>query len=332
MSPGSEDKAMFPTKRLRRLRRTPALRALMNETHVTLDDLIYPIFVEEELDAPAPIESMPGVFRIPESGLTNEVQRVADLGIRAILLFGVSRHKDATGSDSMKDEGLVGRMVRTAKEAAPDILVIADICFCEFTDHGHCGVIHDGDVDNDATLDNLVEQTLVAARAGVDVIAPSGMMDGTIATLRDALDGEGFTNTPIMAYSTKFASAFYGPFREAAGTTLKGDRKTYQMQPGNRREGLLESLEDEAEGADILMVKPGMPYLDILADIRRETLLPLCVYQVSGEYSMIKFAGQAGALDEDAVMLESLTAFKRAGADLIITYFAPRFAEMARDS
>lgn len=321
---------MFPTRRLRRLRRTPALRAMMNETRVTLDDLIYPIFVEEELATPAPIESMPGVFRIPEAELAAEVKRVAELGIRAILLFGVSRHKDATGSDSMKDDGLVGRMVRTAKEAVPEMIVIADVCFCEFTDHGHCGVIHDGDVHNDETLDNLVKQTLVAARAGVDMIAPSGMMDGTIATLRDALDGDGFGDLPIMAYSTKFASAFYGPFREAAGTTLKGDRKTYQMQAGNRREGVLESIEDEAEGADILMVKPGMPYLDILADIRRETLLPLCVYQVSGEYSMIMFAAQAGALDEDAVMLESLTAFKRAGADLIITYFAPKFAELQK--
>lgn len=321
---------MFPTRRLRRLRRTPALRAMMKETQVTLDDLIYPIFVEEELDAAAPIESMPGIFRIPESGLAAEVRRIADLGIRAILLFGVSRHKDATGSDSMKDDGLVGRMIRASKAAAPELVVIADVCFCEFTDHGHCGVIHDGDVHNDETLENLVEQTLVAARAGVDMIAPSGMMDGTIAVLRDALDEEGFGELPIMAYSTKFASAFYGPFREAAGTTLKGDRKTYQMQPANRREGLLESIEDEAEGADILMVKPGMPYLDILADIRRETLLPLCVYQVSGEYSMIKFAAQAGALDEEAVMLESLTAFKRAGADLIITYFAPKFAELLK--
>jgi len=319
---------MFPTKRFRRLRRNPALRALTQETVLTADDLIYPIFVEEGIDAPIPIEAMPGVSRLPESQLAAEVARVAALGVRAVLLFGVSHHKDAVGSDAMRDEGLLARMIATAKQGGPDILVIADVCFCEFTDHGHCGVIRDGTVDNDATLENLVTQSLVAARAGVDVIAPSGMMDGYVATLREALDGAGYTEIPIMAYSSKFASAFYGPFREAAGTTLKGDRKTYQMQAGNRREALAESIEDEAEGADILMVKPGMPYLDVLADVRRESLLPLCVYQVSGEYAMIKFAAKAGALDEEPVMLESLLAFKRAGADMIITYFAPRVAEI----
>lgn len=321
---------MFPTKRFRRLRSTPALRALTNETVLTVDDLIYPLFVEEEIETPVPIDSMPGVSRFPESALAAEVKRIADLGIRAILLFGVSHHKDAVGSDAMQDGGLLARMVKTAKKAAPEMIVIADVCFCEFTDHGHCGVVHDGVIDNDVTLENLVTQSLVAARAGVDVIAPSGMMDGYVATIRDALDKGGFCSIPIMAYSSKFASAFYGPFREAAGTTLKGDRKTYQMHAGNRREALAESLEDEAEGADILMVKPGMPYLDILADIRRESLLPLCVYQVSGEYAMIKFAAQAGALDEEPVMMESLTAFKRAGADMIITYFAPRVAEILR--
>lgn len=321
---------MFPTKRFRRLRSSPAMRALTNETVLTVDDLIYPIFVEEEIEAPIPIESMPGVSRIPESQLGVEVEKVAALGIRAILLFGVSHHKDAVGSDAMQDEGLLARMVATSKKAAPELLVIADVCFCEFTDHGHCGVIHEGEIDNDTTLGNLVTQSLVAARAGVDIIAPSGMMDGYVATIREGLDAEGFCSIPIMAYSSKFASAFYGPFRDAAGTTLKGDRKTYQMQAGNRREALAESIEDELEGADILMVKPGMPYLDILADIRRESLLPLCVYQVSGEYAMIKFAAKAGALDEEAVMLESLTAFKRAGADMIITYFAPRVAEILR--
>lgn len=323
---------MFPTTRLRRLRRTPALRAMMAENRLHLEDLIYPVFVEEGIETPIPIAAMPGVERVPESHLPQVVADVAALGIKAILLFGVSHHKDAVGSDAMKADGLLARMIRAAKDAAPELVVIADVCFCEFTEHGHCGVIHDGEVMNDETLDNLSVQTVVAAEAGADIIAPSGMMDGYVATLRDALDEAGYDQTPIMAYSSKFASAFYGPFREAAGTTLKGDRKTYQMQPGNRREALLESLEDEAEGADILMVKPGMPYLDILMGIRERSLLPLCVYQVSGEYAMIKFAAAAGALDEESAMMESLLAFKRAGADMIITYFAREIAKRLNEA
>ncbi len=298
------------------------MRAMLRETSLSPDDLIYPIFVDEEIDAPVPIKSMPGISRIPEAMIPDTMAEVHAAGVSAVLLFGVSHHKDATGSDTMREEGLVARMVRSAKLAAPEMLIIADTCFCEFTDHGHCGVIVDGHVHNDKTLENLAVQAVVAARAGVDIVAPSGMMDGAVAAMRRGLDEAGFTDVAIMSYSTKFASEFYGPFREAAGSSLQGDRKTHQIQAGNLREGLRESREDEAEGADMLMVKPGMPYLDLLYAIRQETLLPLGVYQISGEYAMIKFAAQAGALDEEAVMMESLLGFKRAGADWIITYFA----------
>ena len=313
---------MFPTTRLRRLRRTPALRALVRETRLHADDLILPIFVDEAAEQPVPIPTMPGVSRIPERHLAREIEAIARDGVRAILLFGVSSHKDATGADTTREDGLMARMTRTAKKAAPELVVITDNCFCEYTDHGHCGVIHHGEVDNDMTLENLARQCVVAAQAGADMVAPSAMMDGQIAAIRAALDREGHGQTPIMAYSSKFASAFYGPFRAAAGSDLQGDRNQYQMDMMNGREALRESAADEAEGADLLMVKPGLPYLDILARIRDRTDLPLAVYQVSGEYAMIKFAAAAGALDEERVVHESLGAFKRAGADLILTYFA----------
>ncbi|MDR3449820.1 MAG: porphobilinogen synthase [Alphaproteobacteria bacterium] len=312
----------YPSIRLRRLRKTPALRDLVRENTVTVNDLIYPIFVEEEIAAMAPVTSMPGVSRIPEKMLASEIKAIAADGVKAIMMFGVSHKKDATGSDSWKNDGLLSRMIKIAKDAAPELVVMSDTCFCEYTDHGHCGVVEQGHVHNDMTLVNLARQAVAAARAGADVIAPSAMMDGQIAALRDALDESGFSNLPLMAYSSKFASAFYGPFRAAAGCDLKGDRKAYQMDPMNGREALRESLQDEAEGADFLMVKPGLPYLDVLADIRANTLLPLAVYQVSGEYAMIKFAAQAGALDEKRVVREALGAFKRAGADLILSYFA----------
>lgn len=312
----------FPVTRLRRLRRTEALRDLVRETRVTVNDLIYPIFVEEEIDTPVPIASMPGVSRIPERDLEREVEAIARDGIKALLVFGVSHHKDASGSDACRPDGLVARMVRAAKRAAPDLVVIPDICFCEYTDHGHCGVIEHGHVDNDATIENLARQAIVAADAGADIIAPSAMMDGQVAAIRAGLDGAGHGEIPIMAYSTKFASAFYGPFRAASGCDLKGDRKTYQMDPMNGREALLESALDEAEGADMLMVKPGLPYLDVLARLRERTSLPIAVYQVSGEYAMIKLAAAAGAINERAIVRETLGAFKRAGADLIFSYFA----------
>ena len=312
---------MFPNVRMRRLRKTEALRGLVRETSLTPNDLIYPIFVEEEIDAHAPISSMPGVMRIPEKKLAEDIKAMYADGIKAVMMFGVSHHKDASGSDSWKKDGLVARMIKRAKDAAPDMVVISDTCFCEYTDHGHCGVIDDGHVHNDTTIANLGRQAVAAAEAGADMIAPSAMMDGQIAAIREALDDADFNDTPIMAYSSKFASAFYGPFRAAAGCDLKGDRKAYQMDPMNGREALRESLIDEDEGADILMVKPGLPYLDILAKIREHSLLPLAVYQVSGEYAMIKFAAQAGAIDEKRVVRETLGAFKRAGADLILTYF-----------
>ena len=313
---------MFPTTRLRRLRRTEALRSLVRETHVTAHDLILPIFIEEGIDTPVPIGSMPGVSRIPERHLAREIEAIARDGVHAVMLFGISHAKDATGADTLRPDGLLARMARTVKDAAPELVVMTDNCFCEYTDHGHCGVVGpDGAVVNDATLENLARQAVIAADAGADVIAPSAMMDGQIAAIRRALDGAGHDGMPVLAYSTKFASAFYGPFRAASGCDLQGDRKTYQMDPMNAREALRESIEDEAEGADMLMVKPGLAYLDVLARIRERTLLPLGVYQVSGEYAMIKFAAQAGALDEARVVRETLGAFKRAGADMILSYF-----------
>lgn len=314
--------ATVPFTRFRRLRSSPALRDLVQEHTVSLNDLIYPIFVEEELDDFAPVDSMPGVYRIPERKLAAAAKEIAGAGIKSVMLFGVSHHKDNSGSDTWNPDGLMARMIKRTKDAAPGLVVMSDTCFCEYTTHGHCGVIENGDVHNDHSIENLAKQAVVAAKAGVDMVAPSAMMDGQIAVLRSALDENGFETLPIMAYSSKFASSFYGPFRAASGCDLQGDRKAYQMNPLNGREALRESLADEAEGADILMVKPGMPYLDVLAKVRQHSLLPLAVYQVSGEYAMIKFAAQAGAIDEARVVRESLGAFKRAGADLILTYFA----------
>ena len=310
-------------QRLRRLRRTAALRDLVRENTVSANDLILPIFVDEASDVPVPIDAMPGVSRIPLRYLERAVEEIARDGVKALMLFGIPAHKDASGSDTMSSTGLMARMARAAKNAAPELVVITDNCFCEYTDHGHCGVLDAaGHVDNDVTVEFLARQAVVAAEAGADMVAPSAMMDGQIAAMRSALDRAGFETLPIMSYSSKFASAFYGPFRAAAGCDLIGDRKTYQADPMNGREALRESAVDEAEGADMLMVKPGLPYLDVLAQVRAQTKLPLGVYQVSGEYAMIKFAAMAGALDEDRVVRETLGAFKRAGADLILTYFA----------
>jgi porphobilinogen synthase len=318
----------FPAARPRRLRRNEHLRSMFQEAEFSLDDLVLPIFVEEGIDDFVPITTMPGVNRIPESKLASEIERYARAGIRSVMTFGVSHHLDETGSDTWNDNGLVARMSRIIKDTAPQMIVMSDTCFCEYTSHGHCGVMHGPEVDNDATLINLGRQAVVAAQAGADFIAPSAAMDGQVQAIRSALDAAGFDQTSIMAYSTKFASALYGPFREAGGTALTGDRKTYQMNPMNRREAVRESLLDEQEGADAIMVKPAGAYLDIIRDIREASRLPLTAYQVSGEYAMIKFAGQAGAIDEARVMRESLGAIKRAGADLIFTYFA---MDIARD-
>lgn len=312
--------------RLRRLRNNSGIRNLVRETDLSVRNLVYPIFVEEGGSDYTPISSMPGISRIPEKYIDREMEEIARLGIGAVMLFGVSRHKDAIGTDALSADGLLSRMARRAKSAAPEILVIADICFCEYTDHGHCGVLNNGCVDNDATLISLGRQAVIAAEAGADIVAPSAMMDGQVAAIRSALDRAGWLQTPIMSYSSKFASAFYGPFRIAASCGLKGHRMTYQMDFANGREALRESLIDEREGADILMVKPALAYLDVISSVRRETLLPVSAYQVSGEYAMIKFAAEAGALDERRIVRETLTSIKRAGADIILTYFAKEVA------
>lgn len=311
-----------PEFRFRRLRRTPVLRQLVRENHLSADDFILPIFIEEGIQEPVDIVSMPGVQRFPESQLGGELRRLWQLGLRAVILFGVSNQKDNCGSDTWDENGLMSRCIRAAKAATPDMLIISDNCFCEYTDHGHCGVVVGDDVDNDLTLENLQAQVVACARAGVDMIAPSGMMDGMIAAIREALDMDGFSHIPIMSYSTKFASAFYGPFRDAVDSNFKGSRNTYQMDPANGREAIAESIQDEAEGADILMVKPGTAYLDIIREIRDSTTQPMAVYHVSGEYAMIKAAAAAGVIDEQAIVLETMMAFKRAGCDLILTYYA----------
>ncbi|MGK5028705.1 porphobilinogen synthase [Janthinobacterium sp. MDT1-19] len=314
--------AQFPTSRMRRLRATPQLRELFRETEINPRDLVLPIFVDEGSSDFIDIKSMPGVRRIPEAKLAQEVERYARAGLRSVMTFGISHHKDSHGTDSLNPDGLVARMSRIIKDAVPEMVVMSDTCFCEYTDHGHCGILHGDTVDNDSTVLNLGKQAVIAAQAGADIIAPSAAMDGQVAAIRSALDAAGFHDTPVMAYSTKFASGLYGPFRDAAGSTLKGDRKTYQMDPMNRREAIRESLIDEAEGADALMVKPAGAYLDIIRDLREVTRLPIGAYQVSGEYAMIKFAAQAGAIDERRVVQETLGAIKRAGADMIFTYFA----------
>ncbi|STR27965.1 Delta-aminolevulinic acid dehydratase [Janthinobacterium lividum] len=307
---------------MRRLRANPQLRELFRETEINPRDLVLPIFVDEGSSDFIDIKSMPGVRRIPEAKLAQEVERYARAGLRSVMTFGISHHKDSHGTDTLNPDGLVARMSRIIKDAVPEMVVMSDTCFCEYTDHGHCGILHGDTVDNDSTVLNLGKQAVIAAQAGADIIAPSAAMDGQVAAIRSALDAAGFHDTPVMAYSTKFASGLYGPFRDAAGSTLKGDRKTYQMDPMNRREAIRESLIDEAEGADALMVKPAGAYLDIIRDLREVTRLPIGAYQVSGEYAMIKFAAQAGAIDERRVVQETLGAIKRAGADMIFTYFA----------
>jgi len=320
-----------PDFRFRRLRRTANLRGMVRETRLAATDLILPIFVEEGISSAVPIASMPGVVRHTEAGLGDAVARAWEAGIRAVILFGVSRNKDAVGSDTWHPQGLLARMVRSARAAAPDMVVISDNCFCEYTDHGHCGVVHGDEVLNDDTLANLQRQAVTAARAGVDMLAPSGMMDGMIAAMRAGLDAEGFSHIPIMSYSTKFASAFYGPFRDAVDSSFKGTRSAYQMDFCNGREALAESMQDEMEGADILMVKPGLAYLDVIADIRAHSQRPLAVYQVSGEYAMMKAAVAAGVMEERALVMETMMAFRRAGADLILTYFAEDVARWLRE-
>jgi porphobilinogen synthase len=313
----------FPELRLRRLRRNEALRALVRETRVDVGDLIYPLFVVEGTKKKQPIASMPGQYRFSSDLLSKEAESIARLGIPAIILFGIPQRKDEVGSQVYHPRGVIQQAIKAIKKATPELLLITDVCLCEYTSHGHCGVVVDGDVDNDKTLKLLSRTALSHAQAGADMVAPSDMMDGRVKAIREALDGDGFQNTPIMAYAAKYASAFYGPFREAAESTPQfGDRRSYQMDPPNSREALREVEQDIAEGADIVMVKPALPYLDVIRKVRDSFNYPLAAYSVSGEYAMVKAAAQQGWLDEKRIVVEMLTAIKRAGADIIITYYA----------
>lgn len=326
----------FPQRRMRRLRRTPALRRMVAETRLTVDDLVAPLFVREGIDEPRPIASLPGVVQHTRSSLVAEVRALVDLGVPAVILFGVPEHKDAQGSGAWDDDGIVQVALRDLRDEVGDaIVLISDLCVDEYTDHGHCGVLDDnGDVDNDATLDLYAQAAIAQAAAGADIVAPSGMMDGQVIAIRDVLDEDGFDDVAIMAYAAKYASALYGPFRDAVDVTIAGggDRKGYQQDVRNAREALEEIRLDLAEGADIIMVKPALSYLDIVVRARAETDIPIAAYHVSGEYAMIKAGAERGWIDGDAVALEQLIAIKRAGADLILTYLAREVAERLEGS
>jgi porphobilinogen synthase len=318
----------YPSYRMRRLRRTPAIRNMLRETTLAIDDLIYPFFVIAGENIKNPISSMPGCFQLSIGNLLGEVREVVQLGIPAILLFGIPSHKDPAATGAYDPEGVVQMAVRAIKDEYPELVVITDVCLCEYMDHGHCGVVQDGEILNDVTLELLSKMAVTHADSGADLVAPSDMMDGRVAAIRNALDDDGFTDTAIMAYSAKFASAFYGPFREAAESAPTfGDRRSYQMDPANGEEAIREALLDIEEGADIVMVKPALPYLDVIHAVKQETKFPLAAYNVSGEYAMIKAAAANGWLDEERAVMEAVTGIKRAGADLIITYHA---ADIAR--
>ena len=316
--------------RLRRTRLNPLLRDLVRETRLDLDNFIYPLFVVEGEGIRNEIASMPGVFQLSIDEILKECYELKSLGIKSILLFGIPSLKDSVGSDALSDDGIIARTLRAIKaEFGSSLLVITDLCFCEYTDHGHCGILGESSVNNDATLEISAKQALIHAKNGADMIAPSGMMDGIITCLREALDKGGFENLPVMAYSTKFASAYYGPFRDVAQSAPSfGDRKSYQMDSANRFEAIRESLEDEAQGADILMVKPALAFLDIIRDIKERSLLPLCAYNVSGEYALLKAGAKLGVIDYEKVMMETLVGIKRAGADMIISYHAKEVAKI----
>jgi len=317
----------YPVNRMRRLRRSENLRKMVREVNVTVDDLICPLFVTHGLDVKLQVPSMPGVFHYSVDALVKEARELNDLGIPAVLLFGLPSGKDDFGTEAYSPDGIVQRAVRALKKAVPELVVITDVCLCEYTSHGHCGVIRNGDVSNDETLELIARTALTHAQAGADVVAPSDMMDGRVLAIRDTLDENGFPDVAIMSYSAKFASAFYGPFREAAGCAPQfGDRASYQMDPPNRREAMREIALDIEEGADVVMVKPALAYLDIVSDARAAFDVPIAAYSVSGEYSMVKAAAERGFIDECRVATEMLTCIKRAGADMIITYFARDFA------
>jgi porphobilinogen synthase len=321
----------FPARRMRRLRRTPALRRLVAEARLSVDDLVAPLFVREDITSPAPVESLPGVVQHTRESLRKEVRELAGLGVPGVVLFGVPARKDAQGSEAWNPDGIVQVALRDLRDEVGDsIVLMADLCLDEYTDHGHCGVLlPDGSVDNDATIELYARTGLAQAQAGADVVAPSGMMDGQVAAIRAALDGEGRSDVAILAYAAKYASALYGPFRDAVDVTIAGggDRKGYQQDWHNRREALAEIALDVDEGADMVMVKPALAYLDVIAAARRRLNVPLAAYHVSGEYAMVKAAAERGWIDGEAVALEHLTAVKRAGADIILTYFARELAE-----
>ncbi len=318
----------FPISRPRRLRATENLRRLIRETAISTDDLIYPMFVVHGHNVSTEISSMPGCYQYSVDRLVTAAKELVTLGIPGTILFGIPESKDAIGSEAYADDGIIQQAVRALKDAVPELLVITDVCLCEYTDHGHCGVIQEGEVLNDRTLKLLAKESLSHARAGADVIAPSDMMDGRVGTIRAALDENGFEGIPILAYSAKYASAFYGPFREAAESTPQfGDRRSYQMDPPNAEEALREVALDIEEGADIVMVKPALSYLDIIRRVKEKFEMPVAAYNVSGEYAMIKAAAQQGWIDEQRVALEVLTSIKRAGADMILTYFAKSVVE-----
>lgn len=343
-SKASKSGEAYPLKRMRRLRSSSAIRDLLQENHIHTHDLIYPIFVEEDIQERQAISSLPGLYRESEKSYLKAIQNAHEENIRAIILFGVSHNKDSHGSDCLHKNGLLYRMVDNAKQHNPDLCVIADICFCEYTTHGHCGELNDkGYVDNDRTLDNLAQQAIIAAQAGADIVAPSGMMDGMVYAIRNALDSEGYQNVAILSYAAKFSSAFYGPFRDAAGCSLgeKGstqkasnaniissDRKAYQMNPANALEALREVELDLQEGADMIMVKPGLAYLDIIHQVKSSFGVPTFAYHVSGEYAMLKAASENGGLDYEQALEETMLSFKRAGADAIISYSAIDMAKL----
>ncbi|MDA7824932.1 porphobilinogen synthase [Flavobacteriaceae bacterium] len=318
--------------RTRRLRKTENIRRLVRENKLTTDDLIFPLFIEEGENIETEIKSMPGIKRFSLDKISTELDEVTSLNIPAVLLFGIPSRKDDVGTETWNDDGIVQQAIRFIKKNYPRLYVITDVCFCEYTIHGHCGILNDNnDVDNDATLINLSKQAISHAKAGADMLAPSGMIDGSIIKMREALDNTGYYDLPIMGYSVKYSSAFYGPFRDAADSTPTfGDRKTYQMDPANRDEAMREAAFDDLEGADILMVKPALSYLDIVRDLKNNYDRPIACYNVSGEYAMIKAAGDKGWIDEEKVMMESLLSMKRAGADIIITYFAKEVAKILK--
>jgi len=319
----------FPVTRGRRLRRTANLRRMVRETSISVDNLIYPMFSIVGKDVKEPISSMPGIFQQSVENIVAEAREVHALGIPAVILFGIPDHKDPSGSSATEADGIIQNTIRALKDAVPELTVITDVCLCEYTSHGHCGILDGEEVDNDATLSVLVEEALSHVEAGADMVAPSDMMDGRVGAIREALDEEGYPQIPIMSYAVKYASGFYGPFREAAESTPSfGDRRGYQMDPANIREAIREATMDVEEGADILMVKPGLPYLDVISTLRDQFDHPIAAYQVSGEYSMIKAASANGWLEEDRVVMESLISLRRAGADLILSYFAKDAARL----